>query len=1111
MPGLVYRRMRMKQASKVLGIILAGVLWTRLCAADAPAAPGDQPKPTDKLKNLEFRELGPATMGGRIDDFAVVESNPNIVYVGVASGGVWKTTNNGTTWEPVFDKESVSTIGDIAIAPSDPSIVWVGTGEPNNRQSSSWGDGVYKSLDGGKTWKKMGLEATRHIGRMVVHPKNPEVAYVAALGHLWGPNPERGVYKTTDGGKTWSQVLKINDDTGVSDIAMDPESPDTLYAAAYERRRTPYGFNGGGPDSAIYKTTDGAVTWRKLTKGLPYENGGETGRIGLDIYRKDPNIVYALVQHEKGGIYRSEDKGETWKKMSDTNPRPSYYSQVRIDPNNDLRIWTLGASMFYSEDGGKTFSTQRVQKIHGDFHAMWIDPADSNHMITGSDGGIHWSYDAGKTWDFINTLAIGQFYEVSLSNEKPYHICGGLQDNGSWCGPVQTLARDGIANEDWQVIHGGDGFYAAIDNVEPWIVYTESQDGYIDRRDLRTEQQRSIKPEAKAGEPPHYRFQWNSPVAISAHDHNTIYYGGNYLFKSTDRGDNWTRLGGDLTTSVDRNKLPVFGKAPDKSTLSRHDGVQEYPTITTLSESPLTPNVLWVGTDDGNLQLTRDGGKTWKNVAARVPGVPKGTYVSRVVASKTGEGAALVTFDGHRGDDYNIYIFATNDYGENWKAIRNGIPDSAGSVHVVREHPRNTNLLFAGTEFGLWVSWDRGANWTALRNNFPTVPVDDIEIQARENDLVLATHGRSIWVFDDLTPIEKMDVSLTASPLTFFPPRAATAWHLRNRRWSAGQKMFMAKNPPYGTILNYYLKEAVPPEAPKKEKDDKDNKDAAAEKPKEDAAAKKEGKVKISVTDKDGKAVREFDGPGVAGVNRTNWDLRWNAPAEPTPEQQEAIAAGYGFGPLGPFVEPGEYTITIKAGDKEASQKVIVEEDIRVVISVADRAARREAINQLYAMAKTTDKDRRTIEGIQTALKAAREQWKKDAGKPNTTKIPDDIVKTADELQKKVDTVAEKYVRERQGLGNAGPPFEWKPDPLPNQVQDLLADLDGFVAAPSGRQKEKLAELTPLVSDASALVKTAAEEDLPALNKKMNDAGIPHIVPAPPQPQGGRGGEEEEP
>ncbi|OLC93524.1 MAG: hypothetical protein AUH86_16515 [Acidobacteria bacterium 13_1_40CM_4_58_4] len=1091
--------MEMKYLLSALRTTLIAVAFLGAFSGSALAAPGEQQNSTDKFKNLEFREIGPAVMGGRIDDFAVVESNPKIVYVGTASGGVWKTTNNGTTWEPVFDKEGVSTIGDIAIAPSDPAVVWVGTGEPNNRQSSSWGDGVYKSLDGGKTWKKMGLEVTHHIGRIVIHPRNPDIVYVAALGHLWGPNPERGVYKTSDGGKTWSWVLKINADTGVSDIAMDPESPDILYAAAYERRRTPYGFNGGGPDSAIYKTIDGGATWKKLTKGLPYENGGETGRIGLDIYRKDPNIVYAIVQHEKGGTFRSEDKGETWKKMGDTDPRPSYYSQIRIDPNNDLRIWELGAPMFYSEDGGKTFSTQRVHGIHGDYHAMWIDPADSNHMLTGSDGGIHWSYDAGKTWDFVNTIAIGQFYEVGLDNEKPYHICGGLQDNGSWCGPSQTLTRDGIVNEDWQVIHGGDGFYAAIDNVEPWIVYTESQDGFIARRDMRTGQQRSIRPEAKAGEP-HYRFQWNSPVAVSTHEHTTIYYGGKI------------RLGGDLTIGVDRNKLQIFGKTPDKKTLSRHDGVQEYPTITTLSESPLTANVLWVGTDDGNVQVTRDSGKNWKNVAAKVPGVPKGTYVSRVVASKTGEGAALVTFDGHRSDDYNVYIFSTTDYGETWKAIRNGIPDSAGSVHVVREHPRNTNLLFAGTEFGLWVSRDRGANWTALKNNFPTVPVDDIEIQARENDLVLATHGRSIWVFDDLTPIEKMDANVTGPPVTFFPPRTATTWSIRQRRWSAGQKIFTAKNPAYGALLSYYLKEAVPPEAPKKEKDEKDKKDAAEEKPKAEgtgeAAEKKEGKVKFSVLDKDGKAVREFDGPGAAGVNRTNWDLRWNPPAEPTPEQQEAIAAGFGFGPRGPLVEPGEYTIKLKAGDKEATQKVTVEEDNRITISAADRAARYEAIDKLYSMAKTTDKDRRTIEGIQTAVKNAREQWKKDAGKPNTPKIPDEIVKAADELQKKVDAVAEKFIRERQGLGNAGPPFEWKADPLPNQVQNLLNDLDGFAAAPGGQEKEKLAELTPLVNDASAAVKNISAVELPALNKKMNDAGIPHIVPAP-QPRGERGGEVE--
>jgi len=1099
---------------------------------DKKAAPAEtaaaEPAVMDKFKSLEFRELGPAVMGGRIDDFAVVESNPDIVFAGVASGGVWKTVNNGTTWEPVFDKAGVSTVGDIAIAPSDPSIVWVGSGEPNNRQSSSWGDGIYKSTDGGKTWKNMGLAETRHIGRVLVHPKNPDVVYVAALGHLWGPNPERGVYKTVDGGKTWSQVLKISNDTGISDIAMDPESPDTLYAAAYERRRTPFGFNGGGSESAIYKTTDGGVSWKKLSKGLPYESGGETGRIGLDVYRKDPNIVYALVQHEKGGIYRSEDKGETWHKMSDTDPRPSYYSQVRIDPTNDLRIWVLGASMYFSEDGGKTFSTRRVQRIHGDFHALWIDPADPSHIIAGSDGGIHWSYDNGKTWDFLNTMAIGQFYEIALDNQKPYRICGGLQDNGSWCGPSATPYRDGIANEDWTLIHGGDGFYAAIDSVEPWIVYTESQDGFLARRDLRTGQQRSIKPEAKASEP-HYRFQWNSPVAVSSHDHRTIYYGGNYFFKSADRGDSWIRLGNDLTTGVDRNQLQIFGKTPDKSTLSRHDGVEEFPTITTISESPLSPNILWAGTDDGNVQVTRDGGKTWSNVAGKVPGVPKGTYVSRVVASRSSEGAAYVTFDGHRSDDYNVYIFSTSDYGETWKPLRNGIPDSAGTVHVLREHRRNVNLLFAGTEFGLWISWDRGANWTAFKNNFPTVPVDDIELQARDNDLVLATHGRSIWIFDDLTPLEKMDSSVAAGDFTFFPPRPATIFHTVNRRWSAGQKMFTAKNPPAGAVLNYYLKAALPlpepkaesekPAGPEKRDETARQGTAAAEKAKppvaaadagERAAEKKEGKVKITVTDKDGNVVRELDGSGSPGVNRVSWDLRASSPAEPSPEQLEAIAAGYDFGPRGPFVEPGEYTVKIKAGDKEATEKVTVEADPRWELSSEDRAARRAAIDQLYAMAKTADKDRKTILGIQAALKTARENWKKEAEKKDGVKIPADIVKSADELEKKVDEVALKYQREPQGLGNAGPPFEWKPDPFPSQVQELLQDLDGYAAAPGGQQRDKLAELSPLLADAGAQVKKIAEQDLPALNKKMNEAGVPHIIPATPAPQRGGGSDEDD-
>ena len=481
-------------ARRVLGAILFLSSAPSVLAAAPPRASKAPDKPAtaaapapassnDALNGFPFRSIGPAIMGGRIDDFAVVESRPSTFYVATAAGGLWKTVNNGVTLEPVFDDQEVSSIGDVAVAPSDPSIVYVGTGEPNNRQSSSWGNGVYRSLDAGKTWVHVGLADTRHIGRVVVHPTNPDVAYVAALGHLWGPNKERGLFRTTDGGKTWVNTKFIDEDTGFVDVAMDPESPQTLYAASYQRRRTPFGYNGGGPGSALWKTTNGGETWTKLTEGLPAS--GDVGRIGIGIYRRDPRIVYVLVEHAKeGGIFRSEDKGATWKKMSDTNPRPSYYSQVHVDPSNDQRVWVLGAPLFLSEDGGKTFRQDVGQKIHGDYHALWIDPADSNHLLAGSDGGVHITYDRARTWDFVNTVALAQFYEVSFDMQRPYRVCGGLQDNGSWCGPSRTLFQQGISNEDWSRVGGGDGFYNVIDPSEPDIVYTESQDGNLSRLSL---------------------------------------------------------------------------------------------------------------------------------------------------------------------------------------------------------------------------------------------------------------------------------------------------------------------------------------------------------------------------------------------------------------------------------------------------------------------------------------------------------------------------------------------------------------------------------------------------------------------------------------------------
>jgi photosystem II stability/assembly factor-like uncharacterized protein len=906
----------------------------------------DAQSPVDSaLKGLKFREIGPAIMGGRVDDVAVVERDPRIVYVGLAGGGLWKTTNAFTTWHPIFDNEAVSSIGAVAVAPSDPSVVWVGTGEANNRQSSSWGNGVYRSLDAGVTWQHMGLADTHHIGRIVIHPRNPNVVYVAAPGHLWGPNHERGVFKTTDAGKTWAQVLYINDDTGANDIAIDLESPETLYASAYQHRRTVAGYKGGGPESAIYKTTDGGATWNKLAAGLPH---GDMGRIALDIYRRNSNIVYALVEHAQGGVFRSEDKGATWVNMSSTNPRPSYFSQIRVDPNNDQRIWVGGTSIMASDDGGKTFRNGTLSTANGiygshheDYHAIWIDPANSAHMIAGNDGGPLASWDGGKNWAIFPTAAIGQLYTVSYDFKRPYNVCGGFQDNDSWCGPSASLVLRGISNDEWMKVGGGDGMWSHIDPKDPDTIYAGSQDGSLTRRDLRSQQSKSIRPREESETEPRYRFQWTSPFLISQFDNKTIYTGGNYVFKSNDRGDNWTRLGPDLTTGVDRNKVPVMGKLPGKETLSLNDGVQSFPCITALAESPVRAGILWAGTDDGNLQVSRNDGETWKNVVSNIPGVPKGTYVSRLIASKYAEGTAFAGFDGHRGNDFAPYLFLTTDFGEHWTDISNGLPHNNGTVHAFAEHFRNQNLLFAGTEYGLFVSLDRGKRWQEFKNNLPRVPVFDIQIHPRDNDLILATHGRSIWILDDIAAVEQMTDQVLTKDIHLFDVRPAVEWHLMDSKTFIGHTFFVAANPPVGALIDYYLKTK-----PERRND-----------------------LKIAILDKDAKVVRELrDIPGETGLNRAAWDLRTDPASPPAPGGRGGGGGGRGGGGRGVLVEPGEYTVRVALGSSQVTKNVLVEQDLRVNLTPQQSTERRRAITELFEMAKESDASQRQFTALRTAL-----------------------------------------------------------------------------------------------------------------------------------------------
>lgn len=1130
-------------------------------AADAQkeAAPAG-PDYGEIMKDLRFRSIGPAVMGGRVDDFAVVESDPSIVYVAMASGGVHKTINGGTTWVPIFDNEEVSTIGDITVAPSDPSIVWVGTGEPNNRQSSSWGNGVYKSTDAGKTWQHMGLRATESIGRIVIHPTNPNIVYVAAIGKLWGPSKERGVYKTTDGGRSWTNVLYINEDTGIIDIAMDHNSPDTLLAGAYQRRRTVFGFNGSGPHGGIYKTTDGGMNWKKSITGLPWDPNfrpgqmgpgaqvdpmmaaiaaqfgitmnppqqpppsadtskpQEIGRIGLNFYRGNTNIVYALVEHKNGGTFRSDDKGETWVRMSDVNPRPMYYSKIHVDPNNDQRLWVLGANMFNSEDGGRSYVQNRVQRIHGDYHALWINPANSNHVLAGSDGGIHWSWDGGRTWDAVMTTPLGQFYEIGVDMRNPYYICGGLQDNNTWCGPSATQDFAGIRNSDWYTIGGGDGFYAQMDPTDPNIVYAESQDGNVLRRDLRTHESKSIRPQEGEGDA-RFRFQWNSPIVISQHDPKTIYYGGNFLFKSTDRGDNWTKISPDLTNGQERDKLPIMGKVPDGDTMSRHDGVQQWPASTSVSESAVNKDVLWVGTDDGNLHVTRDGGKTWKNVVGNVPGVPKGTYVSRVIASKHNAGTAYATFDGHRMDDFGIYVFTTTDFGETWKAIRNGIPDNKGIVNVIREHHKNADLLFAGTEYGAYVSFDRGANWSKIKNGLPTVPVDDIVIHPRDNDLIFGTHGRSIWILDDINSLEGMNATVAQSDLHLFDLSKSYMWRVAGRTTSAstGHKLFNGGNPPNGVIIDYYLKskiEGAPAQAAAPAGGGGQGGGGGRGQGGQGAAGQgQRSPVQVLILDGSGRTIRTINGTGNAGINRVIWDFRMTSPIPPAPAGQGGPGGGGGgggfgggFGQAGPRVDPGTFTVKITAGGKEVSKTVVVEEDPRIEgFSAADRAARRAAINEVSGVIGPMVLTQRGMQALRQALNTAVTGWKRPGGNRG---VPENVVKEGEAFLKRIDEVYPVFANIPQAggaLGSAGPPLVFQRAPALNRLLQIMGAMEQFTAAPTKWQLDNIKLLIGQINEAMPKARKLLTEDLPAFNKLMNDSGVPHInVPLPGQGRPGQ-------
>ncbi len=840
------------------------------------------------LSQLKPRSIGPAVMGGRVSDIALDPDNPYVFYVGLATGGVMKSSNNGGSFEGVFDHEATGSIGAVAVAPSDGKVVWVGTGEANDRNSSGWGVGVYRSVDGGAAWTNVGLRNSRAIARIVVHPRDPQTAWVAAVGDLWNPGGERGLYKTTDGGRTWTRVLHADApyDTkvGCGDVAIDPANPDVLYAALYARRRTPWSFT-AGPDytdgkdlGGIFRTTDGGKTWTKLTNGLPRQ----TGRIGLWVFAKNPKIVYTVVQSAEGGtmdidspvskaggVFRSEDGGETWKRMSALDPRPFYFSQVRVDPENDQRVYVLGFMLHVSDDGGRTWREDRFKDIHPDCHALLIDPHSPKRLLLGTDGGVYQSFSGGADWDDLNRIASGQYYRISLDTSTPYRICGGLQDNASWLGPSATRSKEGILNSDWINIYGGDGFGCAFDSADSNIVYAESQSADFYRLDLASGQIKMLRPAPAEGEIG-FRFNWNSPLVASQHHKGTIYLGGNRIFALTDRAENWKVVSPDLSAQ-EPSKIMTTGS-----------GAETYGVVFTIAESPVQAGLLWAGTDDGKVWITENDGGSWTDLTANLPAAVKSLWMNRLAAGHFDAKVAYLAVTGYRAGNYAPLVYRTADGGKTWQSIAGNLP-ADNPVRFVYEDPKNANLLYAGTEFGLYLSFDRGGSWVKYPD-LPTVMVDDLAIHPREGDMVIATHGRSLYIVDDIACLEQLTAQIQTKDATLFPPRPALGFEpLPGYVESEGGAVFRGANPPAGALITAYVKQynGEP--------------------------------VKISIANAAGTPVANLTMPGTPGFNRVVWDLK------PT---QDVLTQYGGQGQK--FLPAGDYEITLSYGTTKEKQPLRV-------------------------------------------------------------------------------------------------------------------------------------------------------------------------------------------
>jgi photosystem II stability/assembly factor-like uncharacterized protein len=1028
-------------------------------AAVASSAP--EPRTPALLANLEWRMVGPLNPTGRVPVVAGVEGDPRIVWVGAASGGVWKSEDGGVTFRPVFDEQDVHSIGDIAIAPSNPDVVYVGTGEGNPRNSVSPGGGVFKTTDGGKTWSFLGLEETRHIPRIVVDSTNPDVAYVAALGHVFGPNSDRGVFKTTDGGATWQKILFTDDKHGAADVDMYAKNPNLLFAGLWRFDRKPWTHVSGDQEGGLWRSVDAGKRWTRLTKGLP----ALMGRLSVRVAPSDSKVVYVIAETNEGTLFRSDDGGDTFRKMSDKQDlisRGLYYTQVRVHPTNPDIVFAVGSTMWKSIDGGKGW-TRVSTTTHIDFHSLWIDATNPNRMWNGQDGGVAVTYDGGSKWEPIRNLPLAQGYQGFADTREPFYNLGmGLQDNGTWWGPSRTREPAGILEDDWRMPSFGDAFFIVTHPKNPDLMLSESQGGAIMKTDLRTRQQRDVspQPERNDGGPVgalKYRFNWNAPIVPSPHDDDTVYFAGNVVFKSKDFGETWEAISGDLSTN-DPDKLKNAGGPVwiENTTAEYHAAVISF------AESAARAGVLWAGTDDGNLQVSTDAGKTWMNVIANVKEVPKNSPVSHVEPSRIDPGTAWVSFDRHMFDDYAPHVFKTTDFGKTFARVGKGIAPLA-YVHALKQDPKNANLVYAGTERGLYASWDGGAMFLRMQlKNLPSTPVHDVFFQTRENDLILATHGRGLWILDDASPIQQFEPAAKAE-VRLYPIRAGLRFPMRFTRYGLGDKVYKTKNPPNGAIISYLLPEDMAPA---------------------EGATAKPGPARVRLEILDGpKVIREIQKPSMGkGINRAAWDLKFEGPK---PRKEGGDTGGSDFSPPldGPAALPGRYTVRLTVDGKSVETPVEVSVDPLVKVSAGALRDQHELAARLGAMITEANLLLRGLDGIKVQL---------DERKKSLEALGRSLSKDA---QKALGgyTAAHEKVFDRVAVKDNIPLYS-ESQRLPGRLLDLLSMVDDAFAAPTAAQREYAGKLDGHLGEAKAAYQALIDGPFASLNSALTNESLPALV-----------------